>query len=184
MVLYLPARLDAEAIHWSGEGAEAVTRLLAKNMSAHLDEGNPTITQEFLRSLDQVPMALYAILQNDNHEVIGSWNDGAIPPTMQLGVTQPGVTRRTDALSVSEPLTSSGGTHGLLTVGFSTADIEASRLHNRMLGMGVALSICLVGIAGAVFIGLSVARPVRQLARMTKESGANRRPHAHHQDFG
>ena len=169
MVLYLPTRMDVVANEWSGRNAEAVTRLLAQDVRNRLDQSDPAAIEAALAVLQEVPTVLYAVVENEDHNTVAAWNENAAPPALRAVFAEPGLVQRKDGLAYTETLVSPRGTHAFLTVGFSMSNVQADKLHNRMFGLGVALMICLVGVALSFFIGVSLSRPVRQLARMTKE---------------
>jgi methyl-accepting chemotaxis protein len=169
LVVFFPARMDSLASRWAESRASSVANILANSAAAGLDFDDPSSVNEVLGGLHNVPGATYAVAMRADGSVIGTWKAANVPAWARDTGVPLGVQVRDDQLHVVQVIPGKIGNQGRLVLGFSLSELQADKRHNRVVGGTVAAAVFLLGVALSVFIAMTLARPITQLAGMTAE---------------
>jgi signal transduction histidine kinase len=164
LLAFLPARIESRSRALVEGRAVGIATLLAKATAPALEFDDEASASERLAQLASTPDAIYAEVARADGSALAAWRaDNA--RTVPAPARAPGVVVDDSVLHVVLPISTKGGTQGMLTVGFSLEGLEREKQAAFRLVAVTSAIVLVVGLGVAFLIGTLLIRPIE---RMTK----------------
>ncbi len=176
-LLIYPSHMAQRASEVLEHRIKSVAKLIIANIEPAIDFMDSYEAGRALINLGDVPGAVYGVILSQRGELIAAWRLEEAP--LPLGAHRE-LVRSTDGhMHVRSPITTRGGTQATLLLGFSRAEIDASRTRALRSAALIAALVWLSGTLAAFAIGTVLVRPLRQVTRVARritagESAARR----------
>ena len=160
----LPARMDATAREFVERRAAGVARILGGAVEAGLEFDDSENVRQLMRGAVDAPDVVYAVVRRADATVLAAVGAEEFPRHLPALTATPTINYSEHGLDLQVAVTSRGGTHGTLQVGFSLDELVEQKRSNLTLVAWLSAGILVLGIGMSLVAGTIFMRPVRRMA--------------------
>jgi methyl-accepting chemotaxis protein len=162
LLAFFPSKMESVSRRWIERRAVGMSEILANAVAPGFEFEDAESVTALLRGLEGSSDLLYAGVRKTDGSMLASWNFELIPPPKPIG-DAPVVVFENQQLRLDTPITTRAGSRGILTVGFSLAELEADKEEQRQMVALVSLLVFLFGLAASFLVGTLLVKPIRTM---------------------
>ena len=173
IVLYVPRRLEEQALASLADKARSVAAITAFGVGPALYFGDPAAAAPALESARQSPDVTYVVVTSRSGRVTTIWNlEGSDASGFREADGGDGPSRRGDVYRAMAPVVYDGHEVGRLYLGLSLAPLHAETARSRRAAMATGAAVFLLGVAAVLLLSQLLTRPLLAVVRTVQEIAA------------